>query len=100
MHVRNLDDFFRLPPTRHADDVLATDYLPSWQPQAILSKAEHDDIDKLLAHVTTSRTDGSRPWLTKRLRDGFEIARSFLEQLHAHEPERAAPFDTRMQLDR
>jgi hypothetical protein len=99
VHVRNLDDFFRLPGKRHPDDVLAIHYLPTWRPRAILSKAEHDDIDKLLAHVTTKRTDGPRPWLTKRLRDGFEIARSFLQQLHAEEPERAAAFDGWVQLD-
>jgi len=67
LHARTVADFLRNhhdnPKDRRADDVLAVDYLPSWQPRDALSRDDRRGINKQLAHLSIKRLPGSeRPW--------------------------------------
>jgi hypothetical protein len=80
LHVRVLDDFFRLPRRTMRDDIIARDFDDRWQPQAILSTKDRTDVNKKLAHLTTERVH-ERSW---RMLDYFQTASALLGELLAH----------------
>jgi hypothetical protein len=54
LHARALDDFLRARRTQR-DDLLATDYLPGWQPLEVLHDDARRQINKQGPHLTTIR---------------------------------------------
>ncbi len=71
VHFRNLRDFFYPPfeawtDKRKTDDVIAFDYCDQWHAAAPdwreLAPCERDRINKLLAHISYSRTALGRDW--------------------------------------
>ncbi len=59
LHFRNLRDFFGNTRSK-MDDVLAKDYIGSWQPKSDpIFEQTREDINKRLAHLTLARLS---PW--------------------------------------
>lgn len=77
LHMRTLIEFLvGRPKSRHINDLWPTDHVPSWsveQTRSQFFRAQLDDIDKLLSHLSLSRLvpDGPPPGGT-----GFHMQQS------------------------
>jgi hypothetical protein len=93
LHVRNLDDFLGAT-TRQQDDVLATDYLPTWTPTRILTDDECRDANKRLFHLSLQRRHLHVQWdrvgIARRTINAFT---AFHQELAKQHPARAAWFE-------
>jgi hypothetical protein len=86
IHIRVLDDFLsRYAPAR-TDDVVAGDFLSSWEPRTCLTQDERDYLNKRLMHLTTVRAEGPAPWQLGKARELMNNFREFLQALEAHDP--------------
>jgi hypothetical protein len=88
VHVRVLDDFLG-NAEGHGDELLATDFCPSYTPVHPLDDADRLAIDRRVARLALERTDSFNWDGRSRLqRAVFSQYRVFLEQLEAAHPER------------
>lgn len=91
VHLRSIDDFLQLKAARD-DDVIALDYLPSWNPRPALSEKDRADVNKRVQHLTTRRLRGKRQWALALVAQALEVCVEFLQQLERDQPLRAASF--------
>jgi hypothetical protein len=92
VHVRVLDDFLRMKAPNQPDDVVAVQFLPSWEPRSCLIPDERDYVNKRLMHLTTVRGTGPAPWQLDKSREVFRNFRTFLQALDASDPAKAEWF--------
>jgi hypothetical protein len=98
MHVRVLEDFLTLAAPSQPDDVIATDFLPSWDRRRCLSTAERSYVNKRIMHLTTVRGEGPAPWQLEKSREVFRRFRLFLETLRSTDPQKVDWFDPWIEL--
>ena len=57
LHARSLDDFFGRSDRAKADDLIARDFSPDWQPSRLFEEQWRERINKRLPHLTTIRVE-------------------------------------------
>lgn len=81
MHLRALDDFLgarRGTAKTRTRDVLAVDFLPTWEPSRVLDKPVRNAVDAQLAHLSVHRVPGpDHPWYY------LDLAHSVVEAFEA-----------------
>jgi hypothetical protein len=92
VHLRLVDEFLSLPKGNRADDVVAKDFLPTWEPKQVLTESAREDINKRVHHLTTRRIGQQRLWPLDLCHDAVRVCIDFLVQLESDEPQRAAWF--------
>lgn len=90
VHLRLLNDF--LGPRKHPRDVVASDWLPSWESRGFLTEEQQRRINKQLAHLSCDRDWGFK-WDVRAMTTACCLAlKEFFEALEHDEPRRAKAF--------
>ena len=98
-HVRALYDFLRMKAPKHSDDVVAVQFLASWEPRSCLTPDGRDYVNMRVMHWTTTRGEGPAPWQMDKSREVFPDFRAFLLALVASDPAKAEWFGQWVQLE-
>lgn len=92
VHIRVLDDFLSMEAPARPDDVVAVDFLPSWEPRRCLTAEERTYVNKRVMHLTAVRGAGPAPWELDKGREVMRHFREFLRALEASDPAKAQWF--------
>lgn len=99
VHIRVLDDFLSMKEAAQPDDVVAVDFLPSWEPRSCLTPDGRASVNKRTMHLTTVRGDGPAPWQLDKGREVMRNFRTFLQALHASDSAKAEWFSRWVQWE-